>query len=184
MGLYHTLYGINPAAPVLLPAIGASKATFARFRDIFTSRDGSKIYVLTQTGGGNREHFASNWEALRSMQQYDSDRDDAFNPTYAWITFKPLDEAMPIVRSFAPSQDPVLDMKVLTDRAVASLHGGEVEEGARERREQLLRALSEGRHRIRNEKAARSSSVSRLSPDRDRWRSGGPAEVTHTCGYC
>ena len=131
------LHGINPAASVLLPAIGASEGAFARFRDIFTSRDGSKIYVLTQTGGGNREHFGSNWQALRLMQQYESDQDDAFNPTYAWNTFKPLDEAVPIVRSFAPGQDPVLDMKVLTDRAIASLHRGELEEGARERREQL-----------------------------------------------
>src|SRR5436190_24352556 len=122
MGPYKKLHGKNPAASVLLPAVGASESAFIRFRDIFASHIGSKIYVLTQTGGSQRAEHSSHWQAIRSMPQYDSDRDDAFQPTYAWITFRPLTEAISIVRSFAPDEETVLDIKVLTDRALAALN--------------------------------------------------------------
>ena len=128
MRSYKNLHKSNPAVSVLLPALGASESAFECFRDIFTSRNGLKIYVLTQTGGSERANHSSNWQAIRSMSQYESDRDDAFQPTYAWINFRPLEQAVSIVRSFAPDEDPILEIKVRADRAVAALLRDEAHE--------------------------------------------------------
>jgi len=87
-GLYNMLCGINPASAYVLSYLHLSNTEVSRFRDTCISEDGKLVTVYARIGGGNREHHANEWEALKGHPQYVRDYDDTFDNTYASIEFK------------------------------------------------------------------------------------------------
>ena len=106
MGLYNVLFGVNPAAPLLLGCLGMKAADVPRFRDCYIQDE--RIVIYTRTGGGNRnyyeslercrdnypEYFTSEdapsgpWNCdLRKHPNYTHDNDDDFDSTYAYFYF-------------------------------------------------------------------------------------------------
>ena len=86
MSLYNMLFGVNSAAPLLLAMLGIDKNAVPRFRDCFLA-DG-KIVIHTRTGGGNREAYEAENDALTTLPGYVSDSDDDFDCTYANFIFE------------------------------------------------------------------------------------------------
>lgn len=105
MSLYNALFGENPAAAILLAAIGLTREKVPRYRDVYLVRedDEMRIVVHTRTGGGNREYYDSQKtfkennseddyagpfnDDLRQLPTFVKDEDMAFDPTYANFTF-------------------------------------------------------------------------------------------------
>ncbi len=113
MSLYNMLFGVNPAAQVILAILGLKPTDIPRFRDCYVENDetaGYRICVHTRTGGGNRDYYedeatcrdsypeyfeagkeapAGPWNAgLRANPHYISDADDSFDSTYANFYFR------------------------------------------------------------------------------------------------
>ena len=87
MSLYNMLFNVNENAPILLGMLGVNMGYFERFRDVHLMDNGTKIRVLTRTGGGNREPYKDNWQKIRSHPNYLKDYSDDFDSTYAYIIF-------------------------------------------------------------------------------------------------
>lgn len=87
MSLYNMIHGVNPMAGALLAALGLAPHTIGRFRDCYW--DGTHICVHTRTGGGNREGYQAENDALCAVAGYSHDADDDFDSTYATFYFKP-----------------------------------------------------------------------------------------------
>jgi len=117
VGLYNTLFGQNFLASFLLSILQIDEKKYSglRFRDIFLNKDGTKIFMFTRNGGGNRHHFGEYQndgykgvrqegpectchgcaisEHLINHPNYLSDYDDPFDKTYATIEFSvPIDQ--------------------------------------------------------------------------------------------
>lgn len=90
MSLYNMMFGQNPMSYLLLAALKLTPDDFGRFRDAWI-QDG-KIAVYTRCGGGNREGYQDMFEAMEVHPNYDSDRDDDFDCTYATLFFNFPDE--------------------------------------------------------------------------------------------
>lgn len=107
MSLYNLIYGVNPAATLLLQILDLDYSRIPRFRDAFVHDE--HIIVYTRTGGGNRAYYDSlgsckehypeyfleedppsgPWNSdLISHPLYVRDRDDDFDSTYAWWYFR------------------------------------------------------------------------------------------------
>jgi hypothetical protein len=84
MSLYNTVFGMNPDTDRLLEILGATRADFGRFRNVYME-DGY-IVVYTRNGGGNREDYFPAW--VTGHPWYSHDTDDDFDCTYASIYFK------------------------------------------------------------------------------------------------
>jgi len=100
-GLYNALFGMNPAADVILGAIGLTRGDTGRFRDAFVAN--GEIAVYTRNGGGNRMcvnegdgtdcgdpacYACAIEHRLPKHPLYLRDEDDDFDATYATIYFK------------------------------------------------------------------------------------------------
>jgi hypothetical protein len=106
MSMYNLVHGENPLAVILLACVRTHREGIARYRDAFLNADGTKVHVLARIGGGNREGFQFAWDAIRNHPLYLSDKDDAFDSTYAWITFN-VDEAyLPSTKPLATGKEP------------------------------------------------------------------------------
>ena len=99
MSLYNMLFGVNPAAPVLLTVLGIELNNIPRFRDCFVN--GNEIVVHTRTGGGNRDYYDKPNEenkdgpwnsSLTSHPNYLRNEDNDFDCTYANFYFSFPDE--------------------------------------------------------------------------------------------
>lgn len=100
MSLYNMIHGVNPTAPLLMAALGITTNDVPRFRDCYW--DGTHICVHTRTGGGNRENYQLENDALCAIAGYSRDADDDFDSTYATFYFKPspqLQEALKQVQA-------------------------------------------------------------------------------------
>lgn len=85
MSLYNAVFGFNPACILLLPMIGKTPDDFPWFRDCFVGEPWSKtIHVLTRTGGGNRELYEVENDAITLFEGYVKDWDDDFDSTFAY----------------------------------------------------------------------------------------------------
>jgi hypothetical protein len=83
MSLYNAMFGTNPFASILLQVAGVMYADVPRFRDCFLSEDGNEVVIHTRTGGGNREAYAEENDAMTKVATYLRDEDDDFDSTYA-----------------------------------------------------------------------------------------------------
>lgn len=97
MSFYNMMNGVNRAAFFMLPCLGKHPDEYPRFRDCFLedgaeSMQPTKLKLLLRVGGGNREDYSEEIEALRSDKQYMSDRDGSLSEgvdgTYAWFIMK------------------------------------------------------------------------------------------------
>lgn len=85
------LHGVNPATFWFLPMLGKHPDEYPRFRDCFLQDkehpeyDGH-IHVYIRTGGGNRDEYITENQAMREMPGFVADFDDSFDCTYAsWV---------------------------------------------------------------------------------------------------
>lgn len=91
MSLYNMLNGANPATFFVLPMLGKHPDEYPRFRDCFIGDDErpelkDHIHVYTRTGGGNRECYEAENQAMREMPGFVTDYDDSFDCTFAsWV---------------------------------------------------------------------------------------------------
>ena len=88
MSLYNAMCGSNPAAGRLLAAINLDPNTIPRFRDVWVNDDMTEVTVHTRTGGGNREDYQEQNDALAAHPLYLRDADDDFDCTFADFTFR------------------------------------------------------------------------------------------------
>lgn len=93
MSLYNMVHGVNPAAFFILPMLGKHPDEYPRFRDCFL-RDEERpeydnhIHIFTRTGGGNRDGYEQENQAMRDMEGFVADFDDSFDSTFASWVFK------------------------------------------------------------------------------------------------
>jgi hypothetical protein len=88
MSLYNAVMGFNPACVLLLPMIGKSREDFPRFRDCFAGNPETRtIQVFTRTGGGNREAYEEENDAITQIEGFLKDWDDDFDSTFAYWEF-------------------------------------------------------------------------------------------------
>ncbi len=87
MSLYNMMCGMNPAAGFLLDMIGLEPSTIPRFRDVWIDDDFKTITVHTRTGGGNRESYQDENDAMTENPNYVCDHDDSFDSTFADFVF-------------------------------------------------------------------------------------------------
>ena len=94
MSLYNTINGVNPCTFFVAPLIaGHPQENIGRFRDCFLSDDdkpeyNNHIFIYTRMGGGNRDDYNQQIEALQRNEFYVTDYDDDFDSTYATFVFK------------------------------------------------------------------------------------------------
>lgn len=93
-GLYNLLFGWNPACVLIAPMLTDEnpQTFFPRFRDCYVGDGGDTIEIYTRVGGGNRDAYEDEIEALRNMPTYIRDYDDDFDDTYATFEFGVPDE--------------------------------------------------------------------------------------------
>jgi len=92
-GLYNSLFGVNPGSAIVLKILKAEGlGSIPRFRDAYIefNEDTKKLefVVFTRTGGGNREEYEGENDAMASHSLYLRDKDDDFDSTYAYFWFK------------------------------------------------------------------------------------------------
>ena len=87
MSLYNMLCGTNPAAGRLLAAINLNADDVPRIRDVYVNAEMTEVTVHTRTGGGNREAYEAENDALCAHPLYLRDSDDDFDSTYADFVF-------------------------------------------------------------------------------------------------
>lgn len=89
MSLYAAIMGENPAAGELLHLLGLNKADIPRYRDCWMTTQGDRKYIdlLTRTGGGNREHYLDEIDALRRVAWFEYDFDDEADPTFMHFVY-------------------------------------------------------------------------------------------------
>lgn len=83
MSLYNALFGYNKFAHILLRILDLDVVDVPRFRDCYLNEAGDEIIIFTRTGGGNREEYAAQNEALRKRPGFIADADDTLDSTYA-----------------------------------------------------------------------------------------------------
>jgi len=84
MSFYNMLNDVNPATFFILPMLGKHPDAYPRFRDCFV--ENGKFHICTRTGGGNREEYMEENQAIREMDGFELDFDDDFDRTYAiWV---------------------------------------------------------------------------------------------------
>lgn len=123
MSLYNALFGNNPLSDVLLAIINLPADQIPRFRDTKIAEGGKQIMVFTRTGGGNREEYGEQNDAMTKHPLYVSDRDSDFDSTYAEFYFRVPDEFLAQVVALAEQDkgttDPMGQFKVLLDNLAA-----------------------------------------------------------------
>lgn len=93
-GLYNVLFGDgNEIHRVHLVAItvGLETADLGRTRDAWVERDeehGARYALYTRNGGQNRPDYVPQIFKMQANEHYLSDRDDAFDNTYATFYFR------------------------------------------------------------------------------------------------
>ncbi len=91
MSLYNMINGVNPCAFFVLPMLGKHPDEYPRFRSCFIADPehpeyNNHIHVYTRTGGGNREGYEAENDAMRAMPTFVTDFDDSYDSTFAsWV---------------------------------------------------------------------------------------------------
>jgi len=91
MSLYNAVFKTQPAALIILKALGAEPEKVPRIRDAWVTKDGDefRLVIFTRTGGGNRQDYEEGNAYLRSLPGFVSDRDDEFDATFAKWSYLP-----------------------------------------------------------------------------------------------
>lgn len=106
--MYEMTCNINPDARMVLDLIGIDPEFLleeARLRDVYLSKDRTRVVIFTRIGGGNRSYHAPAITKLRNFKGYVTDYDDDFDNTYASFEYKIPQEKLPMVVAFLASSD-------------------------------------------------------------------------------
>ena len=103
--MYNMMHAVNPVAFFILPMLGKHADEYPRFRDCFLKDEehpkyDDHIHVYTRTGGGNRENYRKENQAMREMDGFVTDYDDSFDSTYASWVFKIPERWVPDYKRF------------------------------------------------------------------------------------
>ena len=117
--------GRSPMVPMLLQIlIKAAPLDPPRLRDAFLTE--TSIDILTRTGGGNRDEYQAENDALTRHPLYICDRDDDFDDTFAVWSFRIpdnlKDELGVIYRLMYAKRD--TSIKAATERGIANITPG------------------------------------------------------------
>lgn len=99
--MYNTLFGKNPASEIVLAILKSEGLDdIPRFRDAYIEENEAKGYyfvIMTRTGGGNREDYEIENDAMAAHPLYVEDHDDGFDVTYAYFKFRVPEKYLPLV---------------------------------------------------------------------------------------
>lgn len=97
MSLYNLVHGTNPAAGMVYVMLGSPDVP--RFRDAWIElHEGQpRLAIHTRTGGGNREEYADENDAMTRVEGYLCDQDDDFDCTYATFYYSVPEPFKPMV---------------------------------------------------------------------------------------
>ena len=92
MSLYNMINGVKAATFFIMPVLGRHPDEYPRFRNFFIGDPNrtdteDKLIVYTRTGGGNREGYEAENQAIREMPGFLFDYDDDYDSTYACCVF-------------------------------------------------------------------------------------------------
>ena len=116
MSLYNMLMQRNPASPYLLAALGIDQDTqdewpLGRMRDMYTSEDGSKIFIFTRNGPSGmglseeeRDKINTNFEKHPQFVRWFL---DDFDSTYCTYEFNTPEEYLELVQGIAEVTDTI-----------------------------------------------------------------------------
>ena len=137
MNLYQWVNGINPATFHFLPMLGNHPDMYPRFRDCFIVEykfqiidgmpfmrpvEGGRkdlIFILTRTGGGNREDYQEQIDWMRSLPGFIEDYDEEFDSTFAFFVYKIPEKWQPEMDSF---NDETTDVFEFSDEYVDEIY--------------------------------------------------------------
>ena len=106
--MYEMVCTINPDAGRILNLIGLDPTFLieeCRLRDVYLSKDKTKVVIFTRIGGGNRESYSASIRRLKNFKGYIRDYDDDFDNTYASFEYQiPSNKLMEVV-AFLSSSD-------------------------------------------------------------------------------
>lgn len=92
MSLYNMVCGNNPLYNLFLAVLSTTEKfpPIPRFRDAYVDLEGDNaptIVIYTRTGGGNREAYEGDNDAMTLHPLYLGDWDDEFDSTFAYFRF-------------------------------------------------------------------------------------------------
>lgn len=130
MSLYNQMCGNNPLFGIYARVLetAGEVASIPRFRDMYTREESGKaqIVIYTRTGGGNRDDYAAQNDALTEHPLYVTDFDDDFDSTFAHFVFDVpeafAERMLRLHRAFSKFPKGMAP-KAKYDRALASIKG-------------------------------------------------------------
>lgn len=106
--MYEKFCNINPDAGRVLNLIGMDPTFLieeCRLRDVYLSKDKTKVVIFTRIGGGNRESYSASIKRLKNFKGYIRDYDDDFDNTYASFEYQIPSNKLVEVVAFLSSSD-------------------------------------------------------------------------------
>ena len=104
MSMYNMVCGNNPCFGILARILDTVEplSEVPRFRDMYTRAEGDQLQIVlyTRTGGGNREEYEEQNNALAAHPLYVKDWDDDFDTTFAHFAFSVPPEFEADLREF------------------------------------------------------------------------------------
>lgn len=93
MSMYHLVFGDTSPKLGIAKLLGVDPDMIPRYRDLWievtepVSETELVLAIYTRTGGGNREEYEGENDALAALPHYLGDDDDEFDSTYATFRF-------------------------------------------------------------------------------------------------
>lgn len=107
MSLYNMVCKSNPVGGLLLVAIGLHPNEVPRIRDVWTNEELDEVTVFTRTGGGNREEYAEQNDAMTRNEYYLRNNDWEMDATYAeWHFRLPVEATEALRKELATVPEP------------------------------------------------------------------------------
>jgi len=106
--MYEMVCNINPDAGRVLNLIGLDPTFLieeCRLRDVYLSKDKTKVVIFTRIGGGNRGSYSASIKRLKNFKGYIRDYDDDFDNTYASFEYQIPSNKLIEVVAFLSSSD-------------------------------------------------------------------------------
>ena len=128
------LMGEHPYREELMNMIGLRRRDFGRFRDVYSSDDGTEIIVFARLGGFNRDEWKDVISTMKARPDYVRDWDDEFDHTFLSIAFKTKPEHVERAKSIADQVDnrpPMVRYLALLDDVKSGKESAQVERAKR-----------------------------------------------------
>lgn len=106
MSLYNLIHGTpsDGKFTILTTIAGLKGISIPRFRDIYLN-DNNQVIILTRTGGGNRQDYEEENDALTRFDTYVEDYDCDWDCTYAEFVYKIKDEYIDEIQKIIENTD-------------------------------------------------------------------------------